>query len=320
MRAAVQRVPRRRHPARIGVGGEERRLLGVGAEAGDDQQRDAVGRRCRRHAVEGGGDVGPHRLALAVGQRTRVAAAAGHRRAAASGGELGGASAASASTADGLALALAADLDLGTAATSTLDRREGRASGKLSSRRPGRPVRLGGLAAPRPARGPGRRRLSRWAGFGDPLGRSAGASSRGKSSRIERAAESAARSAARCTRPFPVTAPAIATSASASAITATSRPAIAGTTWPGSVTETMHRVPGSASRNASRVHSRQRSPAGDSPGGRRQTLWRNPPSRNSTETADNSASSSDSRPSLDQGGAALVQRPTAVERDSERGR
>src|SRR6185436_11531389 len=33
-RAAVQRVPRWSHPARIRVGGEERRLFGVGAEAG----------------------------------------------------------------------------------------------------------------------------------------------------------------------------------------------------------------------------------------------------------------------------------------------
>ena len=53
------------------------------------------------------------------------------------------------------------------------------------------------------------------AGFGRPFGRVGGESRRGRSSRIERAAEIAARSAARCTRPLPVTAPAIATSASA---------------------------------------------------------------------------------------------------------
>ena len=44
-RAAVQRVPGRRHPLRVGVGGEQRRLLGVGAEAGVDHERETRGAR-----------------------------------------------------------------------------------------------------------------------------------------------------------------------------------------------------------------------------------------------------------------------------------
>ena len=63
-----------------------------------------------------------------------------------------------------------------------------------------------------------------WAGFGSPSGRVGGESRRGRSSRIERTAEIAARSAARCTLPFPVTAPAIATSARAPASSASAPP------------------------------------------------------------------------------------------------
>ncbi len=75
-RAAVQRAPRRRHPARVGVGGEERRLLGVGAEPGADRERHSRRPRRRRHPVVRGADVGAHPLAVPVGQRARVAAAA----------------------------------------------------------------------------------------------------------------------------------------------------------------------------------------------------------------------------------------------------
>ena len=45
--------PRRRDPSRVRVCGEQRRLLGVGAEAGVDDQRQSGGRRRRGQAVEG---------------------------------------------------------------------------------------------------------------------------------------------------------------------------------------------------------------------------------------------------------------------------
>ena len=70
------------------------------------------------------------------------------------------------------------------------------------------------------------------AGFGSPSGRVGGESRRGRSSRIERAAEIAATSAARCTRPLPVTAPAIATSASAPAIRTKQPPSASGSACP----------------------------------------------------------------------------------------
>ena len=74
-------------------------LLGVGAKAAHDDQRDAVARAPRRHAVERQRDVRPHRLALAERQRpvvlarpvanasaaaarARASASATHRRAA----------------------------------------------------------------------------------------------------------------------------------------------------------------------------------------------------------------------------------------------
>ena len=80
---AVQAVAGRRHPLRVGVGGEQAGLLGVGAVAARDQQveaRLAAGRG--GHAVEGERDVGAHRLALPVGERAVVAAAVGVARAA----------------------------------------------------------------------------------------------------------------------------------------------------------------------------------------------------------------------------------------------
>ena len=46
-RVAVQRLAGRRDPLRIGMAGEQDRLLGVGAEAAGDHQRDAVARARR---------------------------------------------------------------------------------------------------------------------------------------------------------------------------------------------------------------------------------------------------------------------------------
>ena len=63
-----------------------------------------------------------------------------------------------------------------------------------------------------------------WAGFGTPPGSVGGESSLGRSSRIERAAETAARSAARWTLPLPVTAPEIATRTRAPASSAKAPP------------------------------------------------------------------------------------------------
>ena len=63
-------------PARIRVGGEQARLLGVGTEGAGDRERVAVPASARRHAVEGRGHVGAHRLAHPVRQRAVVAAAA----------------------------------------------------------------------------------------------------------------------------------------------------------------------------------------------------------------------------------------------------
>ena len=71
---AVQRAPGRRDPARIGMAGVEDRLLGVRAEAADDEERDAVGARGALHAIEGARDVGAHALALALRERAVVAA------------------------------------------------------------------------------------------------------------------------------------------------------------------------------------------------------------------------------------------------------
>jgi hypothetical protein len=63
------------------MGGEELCLLGVRAVARRDQQRQpGLAVRGRRHAIEGDGHVGTHRLALAIGERAVVAAPAGLRR------------------------------------------------------------------------------------------------------------------------------------------------------------------------------------------------------------------------------------------------
>jgi hypothetical protein len=62
------------------MGGEELGLFGVGAEAGDDDQLQAGAAGGEGHAVEGGGDVGAHALAVAVDQGAAIATAARHRR------------------------------------------------------------------------------------------------------------------------------------------------------------------------------------------------------------------------------------------------
>ena len=78
--AAVQRAAGRRHPRRVGVGGEQARLLGVGAEARVDDERQPGAPRRGGHQVEGAADVGAHPLPVAIGERARVAAAARLRR------------------------------------------------------------------------------------------------------------------------------------------------------------------------------------------------------------------------------------------------
>jgi hypothetical protein len=73
----MERLPGRRDPLRVGVAAEELGLLRVGPVGARDEQRHAVLARGALHAVEGLGDVGPHRLALAVLERAVVAAAVG---------------------------------------------------------------------------------------------------------------------------------------------------------------------------------------------------------------------------------------------------
>lgn len=72
------------------MSGEQLGLLGVGAEARDDDQVDAVGPRRRVHPVERLGDVGAHALAVAVEERTAVPTATGHGRRALGGPRWGG--------------------------------------------------------------------------------------------------------------------------------------------------------------------------------------------------------------------------------------
>ncbi len=75
----VQRLARRRDPLRIGMPGEQHRLLGVAAPRARDAQRHAVGTRRGLHPVERQRDVGPHRLALADLERAAVLAGADRR-------------------------------------------------------------------------------------------------------------------------------------------------------------------------------------------------------------------------------------------------
>ena len=67
---AVQRPPGRRDPLRVRMAGEQDGLLGVGAKAADDDERDAVAPRRRLHAIERPRDVRAHRLALALFERS----------------------------------------------------------------------------------------------------------------------------------------------------------------------------------------------------------------------------------------------------------
>jgi hypothetical protein len=76
----MQALARWGDPLGVWVGGEESRLLGIGAEAADDDQGDPVGAGGGRQAVEGQRYVWPHRLSTAVSERTGVAATAGHGR------------------------------------------------------------------------------------------------------------------------------------------------------------------------------------------------------------------------------------------------
>ena len=75
----VQRLARRRDPLRIGMPGEQHRLLCVAAPRARDAQRHAVGTRRGLHPVERQRDVGPHRLALADLERASVLAGADGR-------------------------------------------------------------------------------------------------------------------------------------------------------------------------------------------------------------------------------------------------
>ena len=75
---AVQALPRRGDPLGVGMGGEQLGLLGVGAKAAADKQRQSrFAPGGGGHAVEGQGHVRAHRLSRAVGQRAAVATTAG---------------------------------------------------------------------------------------------------------------------------------------------------------------------------------------------------------------------------------------------------
>src|SRR5205807_2096050 len=75
----MERAARWRHPLRVRVAGEERCLLSVRSERTHDDQVDSGRLRSPLHAVEGERGVRPHRLALAVCERTPVLAVpAGH--------------------------------------------------------------------------------------------------------------------------------------------------------------------------------------------------------------------------------------------------
>ena len=71
---SVKGMAGRRNPLGIGVPLVELRLLGVGAVAGRDQERDAVAAARRPPCDRKRGHIGPHRLALPVGERSGVSA------------------------------------------------------------------------------------------------------------------------------------------------------------------------------------------------------------------------------------------------------
>lgn len=61
------------------MSGEEGRLFGVGTESRIDDQGDACLGGRRRHLIEGSADIGAHAVALAIDERTAVAASARRR-------------------------------------------------------------------------------------------------------------------------------------------------------------------------------------------------------------------------------------------------
>src|SRR5919112_761349 len=74
---AMKTLARRRNPPRVRMGGEQSRLLGIRAEAARDAEKDASLTTSRgSHPVERQRHVRPHRLALAVGERAVIPAAA----------------------------------------------------------------------------------------------------------------------------------------------------------------------------------------------------------------------------------------------------
>ncbi len=209
----MQRGARRGDPFRIGMGGEEFGLFGVGAEAGDDDQGDAVAGRGGRHLVVGGRDVRPHPLAVPIDERAAVAAAARDRRAFAAGARHRRRRFGFGARFDLLRRA-GAEVELADDDRLRPHRREGGAVGEGEAEA----ARIDFVAPPGGERGFARPvQVGRLRDVGSGWAtRSAGAAARaarGRSSRIERTAEIAARSAARWARPLPVTAPAIATSA-----------------------------------------------------------------------------------------------------------
>ncbi len=239
-RAAVQRVARRRHPARVRVAGEELRLLRVRAKAGDHDEVEARPPRGRAHPVVGGGDVRPHPLAVAIDERTGVPAALGLRRHPRPGAHRGGCLRDGARhhadrgvIAEAVAARESLRIDLPDDRDAGAKRRIGGGVGKGDPQAGGvdavPPCRIDrSEVRPREVRGRGR------GGGGSERRRAAvaGASSRDTSSRMLRTAESAARSAARCTRPLPVAAPPIAASASAARIRIRPAPSSAGSACP----------------------------------------------------------------------------------------
>ena len=158
----------------------------------------------RGHAVEGRGDVGAHPLAVAVDERARSS----RRRSPIAGiapPEPAGARRLrrppTATT--GRARRPRASSSPSTVALARTGAKETRVrEGDPQAAGPTPFARAAARAATR-ARARGRQACSMWAGLGRPFGSVGGESRRGRSSRIERAAEIAARSAARCTRALP---------------------------------------------------------------------------------------------------------------------
>ena len=191
--------------------------------------RSAPPRSGRRHPVEGGGDVGSHPLPLPVDQRSAVAAAAGHppsslRRPPPAPGRPGFGDCGGLHQLRDPPPRLRAQSPSPTTATLTRSGAKERSSGnpKAADARPRRrsPLRrTQGLALPAPARGkpPSRDALGIRRAVRQHGPARAGRTGRRASSEQRRSRPG---SAARCALPLPVTAPAIATKASAAAISA----------------------------------------------------------------------------------------------------